>query len=312
MNTTGNITMDAVTQTHYDMRIRHVAEPMLPHRVLGVPGRIPEGMGSQIIYPRIGAKPTVKTTLVEGVTPAPGSASLDKVVGDTDQIGYWEPHSDLLELTIGDGFMDAQNEAMGYQAARSIDWRTMMDLSSGTSVYRAGNRATRVEITSGDIATLADIKRISTILANVNAVRFRQAGGRFVGFLPPNVKHDLTGDALWLDMVKRNPNPQAEEQFRGYYVGDAYGITWVESTETRVFEGEGAGGINVYGVQVVAAGFYGWHSLQDLQFIAKQRGSGGTTDPLDQRSTTGWKAAFGTTILFDQYGVRYECASSLG
>jgi N4-gp56 family major capsid protein len=312
MNTTGNVAMDANTQTYYDQRIRHVAEPMLPHRLLGVQGTIPANMGNQIIYPRMGAKPTVKTTMVEGVTPAPGSANLDKVVGTCDQIGYWEGHSDLLELTIGSGFLQAQNTAMGHQSARSIDWRTCQDLSQGTSVLRAGNRATRDAITASDVAVLSDVKLISTMMANVNAMRFMAAGNRFVGFIHPNVKHDLTSDPLWEDMVKKNPNPEAEKQFRGFYLGDAYGVSWVESTETRVFEGEGAAGINVYSTQIVAQGFYGWHSLQDLVFIAKQRGSAGTGDPLDQRSTTGWKTAFGTKIIFDQYGVRYETASSLG
>jgi len=311
MNTTGNIDMDANTQTYYDSRIRHVAEPMLPHRMLGVQGEIPAGMGSQIIYPRMGAKPTVKTTLVEGVTPAPGSASLDKVVGDCDQIGYYENHSDLLELTIDSSFLQAQNTAMGYQAARSIDWRTCQDLSQGTSVYRAGNRATRAEILSTDVAVLSDIKLIATLLANTNAMKFPGLN-RYVGLIHPNVKHDLTDDPMWDEMVKKNPNPEAQRQFREFYIGDAYGITWVESTETKVFEGAGNNSIDVYATQILAQGFYGWHSLQDLQFIAKQLGSGGTTDPINQRSSTGWKTAFGTTIIFDQYGMRYETASSLG
>lgn len=311
MNTTGNVAMDSITKEYFDSRIQTVAEPMLVHRLLGVQGMIPQGNGNQIIYPRIGAKPTVKTTLVEGVTPAPGSANLDKVVGTCEQIGYYEVHSDLLVLTIDDAFMQAQNSAMGDQAARSIDWRTCMDLSQGTSVFRAGNRATRGEITSSDTATYDDLRVISTMLANVNARRF---GGlnRYVGYLHPNVKHDLSKQEIWLQQIKANPNPEAQAQFGSYYIGDAFGITWVESTETRVFEGEGADNINVYGTQIVAQGFYGWHSLQNLEFIAKQLGSAGTADALDQRSSTGWKTAFGTTILFDQYGVRYECSSSLG
>lgn len=311
MNNTGNIQMDAVTKAYYDTRLRHVAEPALPHRLLGVPGHIPPGMGGVIIYPRMGAKPTVKTTLVEGVTPAPGSASLDKVVGTTDQVGYWEPHSDLLELTVDSAFMQGQNTAMGHQAARSIDWRTCQDLSLGTAVYRVNNRATRGAVVAGDILNMATVKMVATLLANANAVKFPGLN-RFVGLIHPNVKHDLTEDTIWKTQVQNSPNPAAEAKFGQFYIGDAYGITWVESSETKVFEGEGDSGINVYSTQILAEGFYGWHSLQDLEFIAKQRGSGGTTDALDQRSTTGWKTAFGTTIIFDQYGMRIESSSSLG
>ena len=311
MNTTSNIEMDAVTKAYYDTQIRHTAEPALPHRLLGVEGKIPPGMGGIVIYPRIGAKPTVKSTLVEGVTPAPGSANLDKIVGTSDQIGYWETHSDLLELTMDSSFMQAQNVAMGHQAARSIDWRTCQDLSQGTSVYRINNRATRGDIVSGDVMTMAAVKVVSTLLANANAVRFPGIN-RYVGLIHPSVKHDLTADPLWETQKKNSPNPSAEAAFGGFYIGDAFGITWVESTETKIWEGAGSGGINVYGTQIIAQGFYGWHSLQDLEFIAKQRGSGGTSDALNQRSSTGWKTAFGTTIIFDQYGMRIESSSSLG
>ena len=47
-----------------------------------------------------------------------------------------------------------------------------------------------------------------------------------------------------------------------------------------------------------------------LEFIAKQRGSGGTADPLNQRSTVGWKMRKTAVILVDQYMVRIETTST--
>ena len=44
--------------------------------------------------------------------------------------------------------------------------------------------------------------------------------------------------------------------------------------------------------------------------IIKQKGSAGTADPLDQRSTVGWKAtAFTAKILIPEYILRIECGS---
>ena len=47
-----------------------------------------------------------------------------------------------------------------------------------------------------------------------------------------------------------------------------------------------------------------------LQTIIKQRGSAGTADPLDQRSTVGWKATKAAEILVEPYLMRVECTSA--
>ena len=46
------------------------------------------------------------------------------------------------------------------------------------------------------------------------------------------------------------------------------------------------------------------------EVIVKPRGSSGTADPLDQRSSVGWKGVHAAAILYDEYIVRVECGSS--
>ena len=60
-------------------------------------------------------------------------------------------------------------------------------------------------------------------------------------------------------------------------------------------------GKNAYGVTEVTGG--------GLQTIVKPRGSGGTADPLDQRSTVGWKGIRTAKILLEQNMVRIESVS---
>ena len=60
-------------------------------------------------------------------------------------------------------------------------------------------------------------------------------------------------------------------------------------------------GKNAYGVTEVTGG--------GLQTIVKQKGSGGTADPLDQRSSVGWKAIETAEILVPNYMVRVESCS---
>ena len=79
-----------------------------------------------------------------------------------------------------------------------------------------------------------------------------------------------------------------------------------------IYPGEGgAGGCAVYGCLFVGKGAYGVVDLSEgTEVIVKPRGSSGTADPLDQRSSVGWKGIHAAAILYDEYLVRVECGSS--
>lgn len=76
----------------------------------------------------------------------------------------------------------------------------------------------------------------------------------------------------------------------------------------------GAGGRDVYATLVLGDDAYGVTELTGggLEHIVKQLGSGGTTDPLDQRATAGWKATKAVERLVEPYMVRIETTSSYG
>lgn len=85
------------------------------------------------------------------------------------------------------------------------------------------------------------------------------------------------------------------------------------SANDVVYPGEGGAG----NAAVYATVFFGkdaWGiiepSAESLEVIVKQRGSAGTADPLDQRSTVGWKASHAAKILYDERIVRVESGSS--
>ena len=87
----------------------------------------------------------------------------------------------------------------------------------------------------------------------------------------------------------------------------------VSATDDHViYPGEGAGdGSSVYGCLMIGQGAYGVTEVTGggLQMIIKQKGSAGTADPLDQRSSVGWKAARTAEILAQENLLRIECCS---
>lgn len=83
--------------------------------------------------------------------------------------------------------------------------------------------------------------------------------------------------------------------------------------KTTIYGGSGAAdGRPVYSTLIIGANAYGVIDLANggIQTITKQLGSGGTADPLDQRATTGWKAAHAAVILSQEAMVRIESVSS--
>ena len=80
-----------------------------------------------------------------------------------------------------------------------------------------------------------------------------------------------------------------------------------------IYPGEaGAEGRDVYATLIMGDNAYGTTHLggEGLQHIVKQLGSAGTSDPLNQRATVGWKASKVTVRLVEAFMVRIETAST--
>ncbi len=76
--------------------------------------------------------------------------------------------------------------------------------------------------------------------------------------------------------------------------------------------GAGADGRDIYSTLFLGQNAYGVTSIAGggLETILKQKGSAGTGDPLDQRSTVGWKATQTAEILSPEFMVRVETTCS--
>lgn len=85
------------------------------------------------------------------------------------------------------------------------------------------------------------------------------------------------------------------------------------SGTTKIYPGEGGkDGLAVFACLFYGKGAYATTEITGggLKTIVKQLGSAGSSDPLDQRSSTGWKATKVTEILHPDYLIRVECCSA--
>lgn len=76
--------------------------------------------------------------------------------------------------------------------------------------------------------------------------------------------------------------------------------------------GAGKNGRDIYSTLIIGQNAYGVTNITGggLETIIKQKGSAGTGDPLDQRSTVGWKATQTAEILSPEFMVRVETTCS--
>ena len=85
------------------------------------------------------------------------------------------------------------------------------------------------------------------------------------------------------------------------------------ASTNKIYPGEGgSAGANVYATMILGDQAYGVTDIAGggLQHIVKQLGSSGVSDPLNQRSSVGWKAIKTAVRLVEQYMVRIESTSS--
>ena len=85
------------------------------------------------------------------------------------------------------------------------------------------------------------------------------------------------------------------------------------SDDAVIYPGEGGKqGASVFGTLFFGENAYGVTDVEGggLETIVKQKGSAGTADPLNQRSSVGWKAIETAEILMQPYMIRVEHESS--
>jgi N4-gp56 family major capsid protein len=210
--------------------------------------------------------------------------------------------SDVLELTSIDNTIVEAAKILGRQPGLTLDTITRNVLQSGTNVfYCPKGDGTKVTSRTGLDATckltVATIKRVAAFLKKNNAPKI---DGSYVAIIHPYAAHDLMADPEWVDAHKY---AKPENLYEGE-IGKIAGVRFVETSEAYVKDG-------VYCTLIMGANAYGTTEITGggLQTIIKQKGSGGTADPLDQRSSIGWKAMKTAEILIDPYLVRVESKS---
>jgi N4-gp56 family major capsid protein len=294
-----NTALSPEMKTFYDMTLIDMAGPQLVYDQFGQKRPIPKNGGKTIEFRKFSALPKATTPIQEGITPDGGTLEVTKIEATVEQFGYYIVQSDVLELTALDNTIIEATKLLGKQAGVTLDTIVRDILMTGLNVSYAGDVAGRSNVTEN--ITVADVCKV---VAKLRAANAPTINGEYVGIIHPYVAHDLMRDEEWIESHKY---AQPENLYNGE-IGKVAGVRFVQSSEAKCF------GNGVFGCLFLGEGAYGVTEVTGggLETIVKQKGSAGTADPLDQRSSIGWKAMKTAEILVPEYMVRYECKSSFG
>ena len=306
-NYTGASALSAEMKTFYDMTLIDEAQAQLVHDQFGQKRPIPKNGGKTIEFRKFAPLAKATTPLTEGVTPDGKSLSVSTITATVNQYGDFVTQTDVLELTSLDNTILEATKLLGRQAGITLDTIVRDVLNSGTNVTYcpkvSGSTETAVTARANlDTTSQLTVKVIQQVVAKLRGQNAPTIGGKYVAIIHPYVAYDLMRDPEWIDAHKyANPTNLYEGE-----IGEIAGVRFVQTTEAKVFDG------GVFSTIFLGEGAYGVTEITGggLETIVKQKGSAGTADPLDQRSSVGWKAIKTAEILIPNYLVRVESKSA--
>lgn len=303
----GLVDLSALTQNFYERTMLDNLKQKLVMANFTKKFSIPKGFGPVIQFRRYTPFVGGTTALSEGVAPTEVDLSVESLNATILQYGNFVKSSDFILSTAINGYNQFVEQAiteLSYMAGDSIDLltRNAFGIDSdgsgqGSTNFTNANDATWAAMTTSDVLTAADLRKVVRKLKNRKVPNYD--GQSFVGVIGPDQAYDLqseAGNGSWLDITKYTTSEKAE---RGE-LGKMYSVRLVESTnlstsaqsgknisECYVFGKDAVGMVDLTELDRTSGGDR--VEMRHVNIYIKEPGSAGTADPLNQLGTVGYK-----------------------
>lgn len=316
-------TVSYAINNFYSRVLLERAKPLLVHAKFAQVRDIPKNNTNIIKFRKYGALTTNTTPLTEGTTPSGTSLSVSDITATVRQYGDFITLSDVLQMTTLDPILTETAELLGEQAGESLDEIIRDVLVAGTNVQYSDASSPKVNnarnsVTSADVVDATDLnvvirtmkinmaKPITSMVSADTGYNTTPVAASYIGIVHPRVTYTLSGLTGFEPVEKYAGRTTVLDGEVGKYKE----LRFIETTKAKVFAGAGSGSIDVYASLFIGQNAYGISRIsgEAMKNIVKAVGSAGTADPLNQRSTSGWKATLAALILNQAYILRLESA----
>lgn len=305
---------------YYDRSLLVRAVPALVHTRFGQVRDIPKNMSEAIKFRRYGTLTAATTALTEGVTPAGSQLSVTDVTATVALYGDYVTLTDFLQMTTLDPIISETTSVLGEQAGDTLDQICRNVIIAGSTYQYASSATARTEIAAGMVLNGDEVKEAVRTLKGNNAKKITSQvnpstgyntspiRAAYVGIVSEDTEYDLKADPDFVPVEEYASQTTVMED----EIGKLDEVRFVMTTNAKVYASGGAGSIDVHGTLIMGRDYYGISRIsgEAMRVIVKPLGSAGSTDPLEQRSTIGWKASFVAKRLNENFAIRVEHAVS--
>lgn len=306
-NVTTTSDVSAQPDVYFNTQLLARAKPFLIHQVPAQMARLPDGESDQMRWRRIQNLPTATVALSEGVPPSGSKLSVVDQTVQLQQYGDYITVSDKVTYIVKSPTLNDNMPVLAQQMAETLDELTRSVLETTASLYNCqygDNGSTPTEVTT------KDMREVVKQLKGADGIMFepRIAASRDIGTEPVRAAYWCT---LHTDLevdLEELPNFQPVHKYaqpamaKPGEIGALGNLRILASSVGSLISGSP----DVYNMFCSARDAYGSVQIDKgmVQHIFNDAKSGGTSNPLWQYSTQGWKAFAGNKILNDSWIVR--------
>ena len=317
--------LPSAVDTFYNRGLLSRALPFLVYDKFGQSKPMPTNNGNKVKFRRYNSLSAITTTLTDGVTPTAQKITVTDYECSLSQMGGFVVITDNCDVLSIDPVATEFNDILSEQAGESLDLAYRDILHGGVTSYFLASGVATPDLIATAIQ-LNDVKGIRGALMKAKGKTFANLmkAGSGVGTSPlpacyiaighTDCLSDLEALDGWLPVHKYSSPESALE----YEVGSVGNVRFILTQQAPILINSGAavgstglistGGsnIDIYKWLFMAQDSYGKIELsgKTLESIRKPFGAG--DDPLNQRSTMGWKAYIACKIVQDAWIIEYQ------
>lgn len=271
--------------------------------------------------------PLATTPLVEGVTPAGLTLSVEDYTVTLQQYGAWVPITDVIQDIHPDPVLGQISAILGEQAAQTIEAIRFNVLKAGVNVFYANGSVrtdvnTPVDLTKQRKVTTAlnrqNAKKITEVVKSTSDFNTKSVEASYMAVCHPDLESDIRAMTGFKAVADYGPHTTP---FEGE-VGSVEQVRYLLSTMIVPWaDGGGAKGsmrsttgtsADVYPILYFGRDAYGLVPLKGANAMTPMvvNPKPVASDPLGQRGTVGWKAWTAIVILQEAFMARLEVAAT--
>ena len=322
--------MANTTTTEITSMISNFAEKVLlsrayPHFVHALWAQvkdIPSKNSPTIKFRRYGNLTAATTALTEGVDPTGSQLSKSDISTNVYQYGDFVTITDWLELTAIENVKLETIEILGDQMYDTIDQLARNVLVAGTTIQYASTATSRETIDDGMIMNGDEVREAVRTLQGNNAKPVTEqidpsdgfntspVAPAYIGIISHSTLYDLKKDPDWVPIEEYAQSDGRLGTFEKGKLDDVRFVLAGSNAKTQT----GTLVTTVHVTVILGQECYGITRIsgQTLEVITKssQNNTTDTSNPLNLRSTMGWKISFACTRLNENFLLRIEHAVS--